>query len=110
MISSSNTYIESIGIIGKSNQILYLLNYTNDISDMDIIDNIDICLDIIEDKMTRTNDSYLGLIHFMDDFGIYGYCTNTMIKFLITIKYDNRPPKENIIKNVKKYYLYLVAI
>lgn len=108
MISNINTlsYIESVGIIGKNNQILYLHKYT-DIPDINIIDSIDICLDIIEDKMTRTNDTYLGLIHFMDDFSIYGYCTNTMIKFLITVKYDNRPPKENIVKNVR-YLMNLI--
>ncbi|RMZ97240.1 trafficking particle complex subunit 2 [Brachionus plicatilis] len=57
-------------------------------------------LDVVEEKLRRTDnkDLYLGLLYLIEDFIIYGYVTNTKVKFFIVIESSSRQFHDTEIK------------
>ncbi|XP_071488214.1 trafficking protein particle complex subunit 2-like protein [Diadema antillarum] len=64
------------------------------------------CLDVIEEKVSSvgksTNDLrelYLGLLYPTEDYKVYGYVTNTKVKFVIVVESSNTQLRDNEIRN-----------
>ena len=57
-------------------------------------------LDVVEEKTRKTDfkDLYLGLLYLIEDFRIYGYVTNSKIKFLVVIETSNQQYHDTEIK------------
>ncbi|CAL8072573.1 unnamed protein product [Calicophoron daubneyi] len=88
-----------IAVISDTNQLLYLR--TADCPDPLFYHfKVHAALDVIEDKLTKRGvsgnpsheqtEQYLGLLYPMEDHRLYGYVTNTQIKFVI-IQESQRP-------------------
>ncbi|CAH8863615.1 unnamed protein product [Trichobilharzia szidati] len=60
-------------------------------------------LDVIEDKLSKRTTSgspdqleqYLGLLYPMEDHRIYGYVTNTKVKFIMIFESQNLSPSQS---------------
>lgn len=59
-------------------------------------------LDFIEEKIKKSDskDSYLGLLFLNEDFRVFGYITNTKIKFVIVLEAQNNQYHDTDIRNV----------
>lgn len=65
------------------------------------------CLDVIEEKVSSVGKSsndlrelYLGLLYPTEDYKVYGYVTNTKVKFVIVVESSNTQMRDNEIRNV----------
>ncbi|KAA3679328.1 trafficking protein particle complex subunit 2 [Paragonimus westermani] len=81
-----------VAVISDTNQLLYL--QTAECSDPIFYHfKVHAALDVIEDKLAKRaayssnsleqTDQYLGLLYPMEDHRLYGYVTNTQVKFII---------------------------
>ena len=66
------------------------------------------CLDVIEEKISAVGKSvndprelYLGLLYPTEDYKVYGYVTNTKVKFVIVVESSNMQLRDNEIRNVR---------
>ncbi|XP_030759488.1 trafficking protein particle complex subunit 2-like protein [Sitophilus oryzae] len=64
-------------------------------------------LDIIEEKLNPTNkpgteikELYLGMLYSLETCKIYGYVTNTKIKFIIVVDSSNLQLRDNEIRSM----------
>ncbi|KAJ3393493.1 Dynein light chain Tctex-type [Lobulomyces angularis] len=53
----------------------------------------------VASSLRHTNDLYLGLLYSMDDLAVFGYMTNTRIKFLIVLPVSDSVIKDQDMKN-----------
>ena len=67
------------------------------------------CLDVIEEKASAVGKSvndprelYLGLLYPTEDYKVYGYVTNTKVKFVIVVESSNMQLRDNEIRNVSQ--------
>jgi hypothetical protein len=71
--------MQSIAIIGKQNNPLYISNST---LKYDFISHC--CIDIIE--KSERKEQYLGLLCCLEDSSCFGYSTNTGIKIVVMVE------------------------
>ncbi|XP_060518558.1 trafficking protein particle complex subunit 2-like protein [Cylas formicarius] len=64
-------------------------------------------LDIIEEKLNPTNKTateskelYLGMLYSLENYKLYGYVTNTKIKFVIVVDSSNLALRDNEIRTM----------
>ena len=74
------------------------------------------CLDVIEEKVSSAGKSandprelYLGLLYPTEDYKVYGYVTNTKVKFVIVVDSSNTQLRDNEIRNVSAMFVYNFA-
>ncbi|CAG8433045.1 6331_t:CDS:2 [Ambispora gerdemannii] len=48
----------------------------------------------------KTTDAYLGLLYAMEDLAVYGYLTNTRVKFVIVLAVPDAIIRDLEMKNV----------
>ncbi|WAR12972.1 TPC2L-like protein, partial [Mya arenaria] len=63
-------------------------------------------LDVIEEKVNNVGKNanelrelYLGLLYPTEDYKVYGYVTNTKIKFVIVVESSNTTLRDNEIRS-----------
>eukprot|EP01097_Dermamoeba_algensis_P002775 TRINITY_DN209_c0_g1_i4.p1 TRINITY_DN209_c0_g1~~TRINITY_DN209_c0_g1_i4.p1 ORF type:complete len:129 (-),score=26.08 TRINITY_DN209_c0_g1_i4:414-800(-) len=103
--------IVCVAVVGKGNNPLYLQNFnftpTNELKFHYIVHT---ALDVIEEKVQKNigtdgkqaaqaNEMYLGLLYPIEDYKVYGYMTNTKIKFIVVLD-DNSNDKKDAIRSV----------
>ncbi|BFZ63380.1 hypothetical protein YB2330_004502 [Saitoella coloradoensis] len=94
----SSLRIASIAIIGKRNQPIYLRTFPagSHHSDLKYHYLSHTALDIFTERLSppisssHTSsgvqlDAYLGLLYSIEDLSVYGYTTNTGVKFVLTV-------------------------
>ncbi|KAJ8659172.1 hypothetical protein O0I10_005211 [Lichtheimia ornata] len=80
--------INCIALIGKQNNPLYIKNFSNTHPDLKYHYIAHTSIDVIEERVAsgpKNLDSYLGLLYAMEDLAVYGYITNTRVKFIVVV-------------------------
>lgn len=54
----------------------------------------------------KTQDMYLGVLFSMEDLSVYGYMTNTKIKFITVLTVPDVIIKDTDMKNVRNSFSY----
>ncbi|CAO1373403.1 unnamed protein product [Diamesa serratosioi] len=96
----------SVAIISKENSPIYILTCNVD-KEIELQYKIHSALDIIDEKFNiSTNKNhdirelYFGLLYATETFKIYGYQSNTKIKFIIVVDSQNSALRENEIRTM----------
>jgi len=95
-----------LAVIGKENSPLYL--HTADPSqELHYHYTVHTALDVVEEKLTATGKSaadgrelYLGLLYSTEQHRVFGYATNTKIKFVIVVEAANVSIRDNEIRSM----------
>ncbi|ORX56225.1 Sedlin [Hesseltinella vesiculosa] len=82
-----STVINCIAIIGKQNNPLFIKNFSNTHPDLKYHYIAHTSIDVIEERGNgvRSLDQYLGLLYAMEDLAVYGYQSNTKVKFVVIV-------------------------
>lgn len=107
-----------ISIIGKDNSPQYIA--TSDLDkELELQYRVHAALDVVEEKCAplskttpESRDLYLGLLYSTEIHKIYGYVTNTKIKFIIVIDSSNTALRENEVRSMFRnlHILYTDAV
>ncbi|XP_055320100.1 trafficking protein particle complex subunit 2-like protein [Sitodiplosis mosellana] len=107
-----------IAIIGKDNSPQYIA--TSDLDkELELQYRVHAALDVVEEKcavgQTPSQDSrdlYIGLLYSTEYHKIYGYVTNSKIKFIIVVDSSNTALRENDVRTMFRnlHSLYTDAV
>ncbi|EDW47373.1 trafficking protein particle complex subunit 2-like protein [Drosophila sechellia] len=106
-----------IAVIGKDNAPLYLT--TSDMEqELDLQYHVNAALDVVEEKCLigkgspESKELYLGLLYSTENQKIYGFVTNTRVKFIVVIDSSNVALRENEVRAIFRnlHLLYTDAI
>ncbi|XP_014483974.1 PREDICTED: trafficking protein particle complex subunit 2-like protein isoform X3 [Dinoponera quadriceps] len=96
--------VACVAVIGKDNSPKYI-KCADEASALQFHYKVHTSIDIIEEKLSvgnktavDTRDLYLGLLFATEEYKIYGYATNTKIKFVIVLQSSNVSLRENDVK------------
>ncbi|TPX35887.1 hypothetical protein SmJEL517_g01806 [Synchytrium microbalum] len=114
--SSQRAIVNAICVIGAKNQPLFIKSFNTlpESSQLHYHYIAHISVDIIEEKVngSKLTDLYLGLLYSMEDYSVYGYVTNTRVKFLIVIQLADFAVKDvelkNIFRKIHQAYVNLI--
>ncbi|BGP55650.1 hypothetical protein JCM8202_002115 [Rhodotorula sphaerocarpa] len=87
----SGLAILSIAVLGKQGNPLFLESYASrrgGLADLKWHYAAHTALDFFEERELpayKTTDCYLGMLYAMEDYAVYGYQTNTRVKFVLAI-------------------------
>lgn len=94
----------SIAVVGRDNEPLYIHTLQKE-PDLKFHYIVHTCLDVIEEKTTSLTKAsqdprelYLGLLYPTEDYKVYGYVTNTKIKFVLIVESANTTLRDNDIR------------
>ncbi|EFA80661.1 trafficking protein particle complex subunit 2-like protein [Heterostelium album PN500] len=101
--------IVCVAVVGKANDPLYFQDFSGGTEEnrLKLHYIVHCSLDIIEDKpgvKKVSNDMYLGLLYPTEDYKVYGFLTNTKIKFIIVVL-DTTDIKDSDIKVLHLRYV-----
>jgi hypothetical protein len=95
-----------VAIIAKENYPLFLKTASAE-KDLKFYYTVHTSLDVVEEKISSvaksTNDLrelYLGLLYPTEDYRVYGYVTNTKVKFIIIVESSNAALRDNEIRSM----------
>ncbi|KAI9727112.1 MAG: hypothetical protein M1828_007313 [Chrysothrix sp. TS-e1954] len=94
--------IACIGVIGKHNNPLYIALFSPEERDeLEYQFMLSSCLDIFEARApNKTVDHDFGLLQALDErIAMYGWLTNTGVKFVIVVDMEGRPANANEARN-----------
>lgn len=96
----------AVAVIGKENYPLYVKTITPT-NELKFLYTVHTSLDVIEEKISTANKNtgdlrelYLGLLYPTEDYRVYGYVTNTKIKFVIIIESSHITLRDNEIRQM----------
>ncbi|XP_054711385.1 trafficking protein particle complex subunit 2-like protein [Uloborus diversus] len=96
----------AVAIISKENYPLYVKTNSPG-SDLKFLYTMHTSLDVIEEKVVTVNKSvgdlrelYLGLLYPTEDYKVYGYVTNTKIKFVVIVESSHTTLRDNEIRQM----------
>nr|XP_054769489.1 trafficking protein particle complex subunit 2-like protein [Lytechinus pictus] len=97
-----------VAVIAKENYPLYIRTIPTE-NELKFHYTVHTCLDVIEEKVSSVGKSstdlrelYLGLLYPTEDYKVYGYVTNTKVKFVIVVESSNTQMRDNEIRNMFK--------
>ncbi|XP_024393395.1 uncharacterized protein [Physcomitrium patens] len=90
--------IVCVAVVGHNNNPLYLQSFVDDDNTLKFHYIVHCSLDVIEEKVSNSkragvnlNETFLGLLYPTEDYKVFGYMSNTKIKFvLVTTDHDLR--------------------
>ncbi|CAM6082304.1 unnamed protein product [Calypogeia fissa] len=90
--------IVCVAVVGQQNNPLYLQSFTNGDDALKFHYIVHCSLDVIDEKVNNPkklgvslNETFLGLLYPTEDYKVFGYLSNTKIKFiLVTTDQDLR--------------------
>lgn len=95
-----------VAVIAKENYPLYIKASSAD-SELKFYYTVHTSLDVIEEKVSSSGKNanelrelYLGLLYPTEDYKVYGYVTNTKIKFVIVVESSNTTLRDNEIRSM----------
>ncbi|ETV97869.1 hypothetical protein H310_09195 [Aphanomyces invadans] len=78
--------IACVAIVGANNNPLFVRAYCED-DDLSFHYIAHIALDIVEERVKLSKDDmYLGFLGPVEDFRVYGYVTNTLVKLIAVVQ------------------------
>ncbi|GAA5975989.1 hypothetical protein JCM11641_002861 [Rhodosporidiobolus odoratus] len=95
-----------IAVIGKHGNPLFLKNYssrTGGQADLKWHYAAHTSLDYFEERelpAAKTTESYLGLLYGLEDYAVYGYQTNTRLKFVVVLALADAVVRDVDVKTV----------
>lgn len=94
-----NMGIACVAVLGKMNEPLYIQTFLEGPQAADALKyhyHVHAALDIIDERVnvnkkefsntSTSGDLYLGMLFALEDFKVYGYITNTKIKFVVILQ------------------------
>ncbi|KAG0212831.1 hypothetical protein BGX28_005487 [Mortierella sp. GBA30] len=99
----ANINISCIAIIGKqaSNNPLYIKNFNPSHADLKYHYIAHTSCDVMDERAAmKAQDMYLGVLFSMEDLSVYGYMTNTKIKFITVLTVPDVIIKDLDMKNI----------
>ncbi|CAI5710445.1 unnamed protein product [Hyaloperonospora brassicae] len=84
--------IACIAVIGAANSPLYIRTFGQESEDLGFHYVAHVSLDIIEEKLqtasvsSSKDDMYVGFLGPIEDYRVYGYVTNTSVKFVVVMQ------------------------
>ena len=106
--------IACIAIVGKQNNPLYPRNFTSNHPDLKYHYIAHTACDSVDERANATQksgDPYLGLLYTVEDLAIYGYMTNTRIKFIVVVSVAENIVKDTDMRSVfKKIHASYIAL
>ncbi|KAH8263967.1 hypothetical protein KR038_010779 [Drosophila bunnanda] len=106
-----------IAVIGKDNAPLYLT--TSDMEqELELQYHVHAALDVVEEKCLigkgapESKELYLGLLYSTENHKIYGFVTNSRVKFIVVIDSSNVALRENEVRAIFRnlHILYTDAV
>ncbi|ELU02443.1 hypothetical protein CAPTEDRAFT_111660, partial [Capitella teleta] len=95
-----------VAVIAKENYPLYIKTSNAD-NELKYSFTVHTSLDVVEEKISsvgkNANDLrelYLGLLYPTEDYKVYGYVTNTKVKFVLVVESSNTSLRDNEIRSV----------
>ncbi|XP_074110229.1 trafficking protein particle complex subunit 2-like protein [Cotesia typhae] len=96
-----------IAVIGKDNSPLYIKCLSEE-SEVELHYKVHTSIDIIFEKLntgnkitaTDSRELFLGLLHFTDEHKIFGYATNTKIKFVVVLQTPSTTVRDNDVRMI----------
>ncbi|KAL2641957.1 hypothetical protein R1flu_009544 [Riccia fluitans] len=90
--------IVCVAVVGQQNNPLYIQSFTNGDDTLKFHYIVHCSLDVIDEKVSNPkklgvslNETFLGLLYPTEDYKVFGYLSNTKIKFiLVTTDQDLR--------------------
>ncbi|KAI9994952.1 hypothetical protein PInf_011832 [Phytophthora infestans] len=84
--------IACVAVIGAANSPLYIRTFGEEGEDLGFHYIAHVSLDVIEEKLrgagitSSKDDMYLGFLGPIEDYRVYGYVTNTSVKFVVVLQ------------------------
>lgn len=95
-----------VAVIGKENYPLFIKAISSE-NELKFYYTVHTSLDVVEEKISsvgkNANDMrelYLGLLYPTEDYKVYGYVTNTKMKFVIVVESSNTTLRDNEIRSM----------
>ncbi|XP_032813415.1 trafficking protein particle complex subunit 2-like protein [Petromyzon marinus] len=95
-----------VAVVAKENYPLYIRNAPPS-NELKFHYTVHTSLDVVEEKMAAAGKSagdlrelYLGLLYPTEDYKVYGYVTNTKVKFVIVVDSSNTSLRDNEIRSM----------
>ncbi|XP_034257075.1 trafficking protein particle complex subunit 2-like protein [Thrips palmi] len=105
-IWSSTNMAVCIAVIGKENSPKYVSCLNSD-NELQFHYKVHTALDVVEEKLSLAGKSnndvrelYLGLLHSTEEHKIFGYVTNTKIKFIVIVEATNTTLRDNEVRQM----------
>ncbi|KAH8321699.1 hypothetical protein KR074_012097 [Drosophila pseudoananassae] len=106
-----------IAVIGKDNAPMYLTT-TDMEQELDLQYHVHAALDVVEEKCLigkgapDSKELYLGLLYSTENHKIYGFVTNSRVKFIVVIDSSNVALRENEVRAIFRnlHILYTDAV
>ncbi|TPX58984.1 hypothetical protein PhCBS80983_g02767 [Powellomyces hirtus] len=104
-----------IAVIGKMNNPLYIKNCSSTYQDLKCHYIAHTSIDLVEERISTTKhtDQYLGLLYAMEELAVFGYITNTRVKFIIVTSLQDVAIKDqemkNLFRKIHNSYVSLVS-
>ena len=100
-----------VGVIAKENYPLFIRCASNIQEETKFHFTLHTSLDVIEEKINSTGKTssvaaqdlrefYLGQLYPAEDYRIYGYVTNTKVKFILIVEASNTQLRDNDIRSM----------
>ena len=100
-----------VGVIAKENYPLYIRCAPNTEDETKFHFTIHTSLDVIEEKIANVGKStavgsqdlrelYLGQLYPAEDYRVYGYVTNTKVKFILVVEAFNTQLRDNDVRSM----------
>ncbi|KAK7114101.1 trafficking protein particle complex subunit 2-like protein [Littorina saxatilis] len=97
-----------VAVIAKENYPLFIKTTPTD-NELQFYYTVHTSLDVVEEKISsvgkNANDLrelYLGLLYPTEDYKVYGYVTNTKVKFVVVVESSNTSLRDNEIRTMFK--------
>lgn len=95
-----------VAVIAKENYPLYIKAAASD-NELKFYYTVHTSLDVVEEKISTVGKNanelrelYLGLLYPTEDYKVYGYVTNTKVKFVIVVESSNTNLRDNEIRGM----------
>ncbi|KMZ62719.1 Trafficking protein particle complex subunit 2-like protein [Zostera marina] len=82
--------IVCVAVIGQQNNPLFLQSFTQEDDDLKLHHIVHCSLDVIDERVNNpkrsgiaVNEAFLGLLYPTESYKVYGYLTNTKVKFIL---------------------------
>ncbi|XP_076821989.1 trafficking protein particle complex subunit 2-like protein [Clavelina lepadiformis] len=98
-----------VGVIAKENYPLYIRCASNVEDETKFHFTVHTSLDVIEEKINNAGktsstadlrESYLGQLYPAEDYRVYGYVTNTKVKFVVVVEASNTQLRDNEVRSM----------
>ncbi|KAI9326571.1 trafficking protein particle complex subunit 2-like protein [Zopfochytrium polystomum] len=108
--------VQCIAVIGKQNNPLFIKGFSSNHQYLKFQYCCHTACDVIEERVSsgaKHSDLYLGLLYAMEDLAVFGYMTNTKVKFVVIIGMTETSVKDSDMKILFRYihsaYVSLVS-